>query len=418
MEKLIGPFKQLLTFKDSPLKGALADADLEIIVDAGIWVLDGKIKEIGNFQALKLQANAATIVTINYEAVVLPSFIDCHTHIAFGGNRALDFALRNAGSSYLEIAAAGGGIWSTVQHTRACSLDQLVALTIQRAEYLLAQGITTVEVKSGYGLNIEEELKILRAIKLANQISTIDLIATCLAAHSLPKDRAISAEAYLTEIENHLFPYLKEENLTHRIDAFVEQSAFSAAQIRPYFAKAKAMGFEVTVHADQFTTSGSALAVEFAAQSADHLEVSTDQEIELLAHSSVVAVALPAASLGIGCAFTPARKLLDAGASLAIASDWNPGSAPMGNLIIGASILATLQKLSNAEVLAAITFRAANALGLRDRGRLCAGMLADFVVFPTPNYQDITYLQGGLKPSLVYKNGLEVFKIKSNDEHI
>jgi imidazolonepropionase len=339
----------------------------------------------------------------------MPGFIDCHTHIAFGGSRANDFAMRNAGSSYLEIAEAGGGIWSTVQHTRACSQEELKELTLKRVDALLRQGITTVEVKSGYGLKVEEELKTLRAIKEANKSTYVDLISTCLAAHMHPKDHKGTPEDYLYEMGEKLFPILKEEKLTNRIDAFVEKSAFSAEQILPYYKKAKEMGFDLTVHADQFSTSGSKLAVELAAVSADHLEASTEDEITLLAGSDVIPVALPAASLGIGCEFTPARRLLDAGASLAIATDWNPGSAPMGKLIESASILATMQKLSNAELFAAITFRAAKALNLDDRGRLMEGKLADFVIYQTDNYQNITYFQGGLQPKAVWKNGIEVF---------
>ena len=408
--KLIGPFKQVLTMQHLPLKGALKDEQLEIIEQAGIYIVDGKIKVVGDFDGLKAALpDDIEIVELKGDFVALPGYIDCHTHIAFGGNRANDFAMRNAGSSYLEIAEAGGGIWSTVKHTRECSQDDLKFLTLKRADNLLRQGITTVEVKSGYGLNVEEELKTLRAIKEANQASFVDLISTCLAAHMHPKDYEGNAEDYLYEIGEKLFPLLRAEKLTNRIDAFVEKSAFSAEQILPYYKKAKEMGFDLTVHADQFSTSGSKLAVELAAVSADHLEASTENEISLLAGSEVIPVALPAASLGIGCEFTPARKLLDAGASLAIATDWNPGSAPMGKLIESASILATMQKLSNAELFAGITFRAAKALNLQDRGRLMEGMLADLVIYDTDNYQNITYLQGGLQPKAVWKNGTEVF---------
>lgn len=408
--KLIGPFKQVLTMQHLPLKGALKDEQLEIIEQAGIYIVDGKIKVVGDFEGLKAALpDDIEIVELKGDFVALPGYIDCHTHIAFGGNRANDFAMRNAGSSYLEIAEAGGGIWSTVKHTRECSQDELKFLTLKRADNLLRQGITTVEVKSGYGLNVEEELKTLRAIKEANQASFVDLISTCLAAHMHPKDYEGNAEDYLYEIGEKLFPLLRAEELTNRIDAFVEKSAFSAEQILPYYKKAKEMGFDLTVHADQFSTSGSKLAVELAAVSADHLEASTENEISLLAGSDVIPVALPAASLGIGCEFTPARKLLDAGASLAIATDWNPGSAPMGKLIESASILATMQKLSNAELFAGITFRAAKALNLQDRGRLMEGMLADLVIYDTDNYQNITYLQGGLQPKAVWKNGTEVF---------
>lgn len=410
MEKLIGPFKQILTMKNIPLKGAVKDSDLEIIEEAGIYLVDGKIKTIGKFNLLKEElASRVEIIELSGDFVALPGYIDCHTHIAFGGNRANDFAMRNSGSSYLEIAEAGGGIWSTVKHTRACSQEEIQELTVNRAFELLKQGITTVEVKSGYGLSIDEELKTLRAIKDANSESAVDLVATCLAAHMHPKDHTGTPEEYLAEMANTLFPVLKSENLSNRIDAFVEKSAFSAEQILPYFSKAKEMGFDITVHADQFSISGSKIAVNLAACSADHLEASTANEIALLAESDVVAVALPAASLGIGCGFTPARALLDAGASLAIATDWNPGSAPMGKLLESASILATMQKLSNAEVLSAITFRAAKALNLDDRGRLTEGQLADFVIYKTDNYQNITYLQGSLQPYAVWKNGDEVY---------
>lgn len=408
-EIVIGPFKQLLTMRDISLKGAIKDNELELIENGGLWICNGIIKEVGDFE--ELVAKAGEIIPVYYQGgdkVCLPSYIDCHTHIAFGGNRANDFAMRNAGSTYLEIAEAGGGIWSTVKHTREASLEELKTLTKERAVYLLDQGITTVEVKSGYGLNVDEELKTLRAIQQANAEIETDLVATCLAAHMKPKDFEGSQQEYLKLIAEELFPLICKENLTNRVDAFIEKTAFSTADVQAYFRKAKEMGFMVTVHADQFSTSGSAVAVEFGAVSADHLEASTDVEIQMLANSDVVAVALPAASLGIGCAFTPARRLLDAGASLAIATDWNPGSAPMGQLMTSASILGTMEKLSNAEILAAITFRAAHALRLNDRGRLVAGQLADFLIYDTNNYQNITYLQGKLQPSSVWKNGVEV----------
>ena len=273
----------------------------------------------------------------------------------------------------------------------------------------MAQGITTIEVKSGYGLEVKEELKILRAIKKANELTAADLVPTCLAAHMLPRDYKGSAKDYLDLMETALFPELKAQQLSNRVDAFIEKTAFDAETIRPYLQRAKEMGFDLTVHADQFSASGSQIAVELGARSADHMEASTVVEIELLAQSDTVAVALPAASIGIGCGFTPARKLLDAGACLAIGSDWNPGSAPMGQLLTSACILATMEKLSNAEVLAALTFRAAQALNLRDRGKLRKGMRADFVLFQTDNYQNITYYQGSMQPSAVWKNGKEVF---------
>lgn len=406
---LIGPFKQLLTMRDLPLKGTLRDDQLEIIEHGAIYVVDGNIAKVGAYDSLLQEFADAELIVRNGQEVCLPSYIDCHTHIAFAGNRANDFGLRNAGSSYLEIAQAGGGIWSTVQHTRACSEEELKNLTVERAEKLLAQGITTVEVKSGYGLNLEQELKTLRAIQKANSETSVDLISTCLAAHMKPRDFEGSNKNYLNHMQSKLLPVLQAEKLTHRIDAFIEQSAFSADEVTEYLLHAKEFGFDITLHADQFTTSGSKLAVEMEAVSVDHLEVSTEEEIKSIANSDVVAVALPAASIGLGCSFTPARALLDAGASLAIATDWNPGSAPMGQLITSASILATMQKLSNAELLAAVTFRAAYALRLWDRGRLNEGYIADFNIYNTNNYQNITYFQGSLQPFEVWKNGAKVF---------
>ncbi|MEM8998943.1 MAG: imidazolonepropionase [Bacteroidota bacterium] len=405
---LIGPFTQLLPMDKLPVKGALSDKNLGIINNAGIKVSDGKIVEVGVFDALN--SDGIAIEHIAGNQVCLPGFIDAHTHICFAGSRANDYALRNAGKSYLEIANAGGGIWDTVTHTRRASEEELVHGIITRGHHHLQKGVTTLEVKSGYGLSVEEELKMLRAIKKAHSQIPIDLISTCLAAHMKPKDWRGTGAEYLEEMGNGLLPKLKSEGLTNRVDAFIEESAFSSPEIAPYFQKAKDMGFDLTVHADQFSRGGSETAIAFEALSADHLEASTPKEIEMLAKSNVVSVALPGASMGLGCGFAPARKILDAGGALAIASDHNPGSAPMGNLLTQASILATFEKLSNAEVLAGITFRAAAALNLNDRGRLQKGMQADLVAFPVANYQEITYRQGELQPSNVWKNGVVVFQ--------
>ena len=409
MMKLIGPFKQLIPMTGLSLKGALSDDQLLILNDVGILIDGENIKSIGEFDALKIAFSEAEVHELKGDHTCLPGFIDAHTHICFGGSRANDYAMRNAGKTYLEIAMAGGGIWDTVTQTRKASQDQLVKQTTKLANRHLKNGTTTIEVKSGYGLSVDQELKMLRAIREADEITAVDLISTCLAAHMLPKDFDGNALAYLEEISSTLFPILKEEKLTNRIDAFIEESAFSADQITPYFQKAKAMGFDITVHADQFSTSGSKVAVDFKALSADHLEASTENEIKLLAKSNTIATALPGASLGLGCNFTPARKILDTGGALAIASDHNPGSAPMGDLLTQAAVLGAFEKLSNAEVLAGITVRGAAALNLKDRGRLEAGCLADFILFHTSDYKEILYNQGSFKPCVVYKKGERVF---------
>ena len=407
--KLIGPFKQILTLNNLPLRGKISDKQLEIIENGGILInSENKIEEIGNYEVIanKTKQSLSNSPTLQFSnSVVLPAFIDCHTHICFGGNRANDFAMRNAGKTYLEIAEKGGGIWSSVQHTRNASEDELLEKLLERINRLISLGITTIEIKSGYGLNVESELKMLRVIQQAQTKTKATLVPTCLSAHLKPKDFEGTSSAYLQYILTEILTKVKEENLAKRVDVFIEKSAFQPEESRKFLEKAKEMGFEITVHADQFTAGSSRIAVEVGAFSADHLEATIDEDIEFLAKSETVAVALPGASIGLGEPFTPARKILNKNGILAIASDWNPGSAPMGNLITQASILATFQKLTTAEVLAGITFRAAKALNLTDRGILKKGMKADFVVFETDNFQNILYNQGGLVASEVYIDG-------------
>ena len=403
--KLIGPFKQVVTLANLPLRGKLSDEQLEIIVDGGIVVDQNTIRKVGNFETLKTENPTIEIEQIEGEQVVLPAFVDSHTHICFGGNRANDFAMRNAGKTYLEIAESGGGIWSSVQHTRNASEEELLKTLGERINFLVDLGITTIEVKSGYGLDVENELKMLRIIKKAQNETRATLVPTCLSAHLKPRDFEGSNPEYLEYIITEILPKVKEEELANRVDIFIEKSAFQPEESKEFLLKAKELGFEITVHADQFTPGSSRIAVEAGAKSADHLEATIDEDIQFLAESDTVATALPGASLGLGEKFTPARKLLDAGAIVAIASDWNPGSAPMGNLITQASILATFQKLTTAEVLAGMTFRAAYALNFEDRGQLEVGKKADFVTFKTNNFQNVLYNQGSLKAEKVYIDG-------------
>ena len=403
--KLIGPFKQIVTLRNLPLRGKLSDEQLEIIENGGILIKDEKIEEVGNFEELKSKNQFSEIENIEGEQICLPAFTDSHTHICFGGNRANDFAMRNAGKTYLEIAENGGGIWSSVQHTRKASEEELLKTILERINSLISQGITTIEIKSGYGLDVENELKMLRVIQKAQTFTKATLVPTCLSAHLKPRDFEGSSKDYLQYILREILPKVKAENLAKRVDIFIEKSAFLPEESKEFLLKAKELGFEITVHADQFTSGSSRIAVEVGAKSADHLEATIDEDIAFLAKSETVATALPGASLGLGEKFTPARKILDAGGILAIASDWNPGSAPMGNLITQASILATFEKLSTAEVLAGITFRSAFALSLEDRGTLEKGKKADFVTFKTDNFQNVLYQQGSLKTDSVYING-------------
>ena len=404
MKKLIGPFTQMLPLTGLPLKGALKDEQLHLIPNGGVLVEGGLILAVSDFDELR-KANPSTLIEeIEWQQVLLPGFIDCHTHICFAGNRAKDYAMRIAGKTYLEIAKAGGGIWDTVTQTRAADAATLTDLLIQRATRHLAEGVTTIEVKSGYGLSLDEELKQLRAIRAASAQTEAKLIPTCLAAHMVPRDFAGSQEEYLQHLTNDLLPVIIQEKLTKRIDIFIEQSAMDIQNALTYLTKAKQMGFDITVHADQFTTGGSAVAVQVGAASADHLEASGKIEIGLLAASNTVAVTLPGASLGLGMPYAPARKLLDGGACLAIASDWNPGSAPMGDLLMQAAVMSASEKLSAAEVFAGLTFRAAAALKIQG-GILASGLPADMQAYPCADYREILYYQGKLKPGTVWIAG-------------
>lgn len=395
--KLTGPFSQILPLKSLPLKGPLKDEQLEIIEQGGVIMQDGKVIAIGVFTELQQQHPGIATHYIEEPAVLLPGFIDAHTHICFAGSRNRDYAMRISGRSYLDIARAGGGIWDSVTKTREANETELIENTVARADRHLRDGVTTIEVKSGYGLNLETELKMLRAIRSAALYTKATLIPTCLAAHMRPRDFDGDEKAYLHWVLQELLPVLKEEQLTGRVDIFIEETAFSTTDAQLFLTKAAAAGFKLTVHADQFSSGGSGVAVKVKALSADHLEASTETDIRQLAQSETVAVVLPGASLGLGMHYAPARKLLDAGACVAIASDWNPGSAPMGDLLIQAAVMSAAERLSTAEVFAALTSRAAKALD-RSPG-------ADFQAYPCKDYRDILYYQGRMKPFMVWKNG-------------
>jgi len=405
--RLIGPFTQLLTMNNIPLKGSLNDNQLEIIPDGGIVVCEGKIVKVGNFDLLGDEfGDRNTIIDyIDSDMVVIPGMIDPHTHLCWAGSRANDYALRLAGKSYLEIAQGGGGIGDTVEKTRVASSADLEASLTERAKTYLRNGVTTIEVKSGYCLNTGGELKLLEVIGKVNKKLSVDLIPTCLAAHIKPSDFHGSQADYLESIINELLPVIRSGNLTNRIDIYIDKGAFTPSEALVYLNQAKNLGFDLVIHGDQFTEGGVAVASELGALSVDHLETMNDQEIKLLAASDVIPIVLPGSSLGLGGRFAPARKLLDAGCSLAIGSDWNPGSAPMGDLLLQTALLGIFEKMTMAESLAGITFRAARALNLTDRGVLSLGLLADMAGFPVADYREIIYHQGSLDPSVVWKRG-------------
>jgi len=412
---VIGPFSQVLTLSKLPLRGALSDEQLEIITDAGLIIKDDKIVKVGSFNDLLIRYPTEQVQFLEDSFVAFPGIVDVHTHICWAGSRASDYASRLAGKSYQEIAKAGGGIMNTVRKTRAASQEELIELTVKRAGELLLRGVTTIEVKSGYGLSVEEELRLLEVIQEANQRTTADLIPTCLAAHVVPSEykdvdtptiNTSSEQLYLKHIAERLLPEVKRRKLSSRVDIFVDEGAFSKMESREYLRKARDLGFDLVIHGDQFSTGAAELANEVKALSIDHLEAADIDEIITLANGTTIPVVLPGASLGLGEPFAPARKLLDAGCSLVIASDWNPGSAPMGNLLMQASVLGAAQRLSMAEIWAALTVRAAAALKLSDRGCLQTGMKADVIAFSTNDFREVLYRQGEMNPKLILKNGI------------
>lgn len=392
---LIGPFRQILTMDALPMKGPIRDASLQIIGEGGVLLDGGRIHAVGPFNALK--DIATNIHEVEGDRVLIPGLVDSHTHICFAGDRSADYALKLSGASYSEILASGGGIHHTVAETRRASVEQLRRLTSKRLERHRSEGVTTCEIKSGYGLDVATELRMLEVIRDVGGVST------CLAAHVLPREFD-SQESYLAHIRAELLPRLATVGCT-RIDLFYDDVAFHGRAAYDFLLHSKHSGFDLTLHADQFSQGGAAMAASLGARSADHLEAISDASIAALAASETVATVLPGACLGLGMPFPPARKLLDAGCTLAIATDWNPGSAPLGNLLLQASVLAMHQKLSTAETFAGITVRAAHALGLTDRGRLAARLRADMIAFEAADIRDILYYQGTCPVTDVWING-------------
>lgn len=401
---LIGPFKQILTMDNLNLFGHLKDQELHIIENGGIVVENGKIKQIGNYNELKTKNQ--NLIEIEEPSVLIPGLIDAHTHICYAGNRANDYAARLAGKTYHEIAKEGGGISDTLCKTRAATEEELIQELTAKTNQLLKNGVTTCEVKSGYGLNVKDEIKMLRAIKSVDESQPIELVSTCLGAHIRPKEFDSNTE-YLEYLARDLLVLVKSLKLSKRVDIFIDQCAFTIEEARPYLKKAKDLGFTVCIHADQFTRGSAQLAAEVKAISADHLEVSNEQDFQALKEHHVIPIVLPGSSLGLGLPFAPAKKMLDAHLPLVIASDWNPGSAPNGDLLMQASVLGIYEKLTTAEIFAGITFRAAKALEFHDRGILREGLKADMIAFPCDDFREILYHQGSLKPSHVFVNGSE-----------
>lgn len=363
-----------------------------LIDHAAVAWVGGTIQWVGRKQDLPSEFENEPVIDCE-QRLVVPGLIDCHTHLCFGGWRGDEFALRIAGASYQEIAAAGGGISSTVTATRAASPGELRRKAENILESMSKLGVTTVECKSGYGLDTANELKQLEVYRLLNQSQAVDLVPTFLGAHLVPAEHSHSRDTYIDMLCDELIPVIAREGLAQFCDAFVENGAFSPGEARRIFTAAVAHGLKVKLHADQLSDGGGALlAAEFGAVSAEHLEYVSEQGIEALAGSGTVAVSLPLASFYLREAYLPARKLLSAGVPVAVATDFNPGSAPSFHLPLAMTVACIHQRMTPEEVLMGATSVAARAICAEDRvGSIQPGFQADLAIMDTPSLNQWLY---------------------------
>ena len=336
-----------------------------------------------------------------------PGLVDCHTHLVYAGNRANEFEQRLAGASYEEIARAGGGIMATVRATRAASEDALVAQSTPRMRRLLDEGVTTIEIKSGYGLERASELKLLRVARRLAEVDRVDVRTTLLAAHALPPEYAGRADAYVALVCDEIVPAAAQAQLADAVDAFCERIGFSLTQTRRVFEAARAHGLRVKLHADQLSDSrGAALAADFAALSADHLEYANDAGIEAMARTGTVAVLLPGAFYCLReTHLPPIAALRQHEVPIAIATDSNPGTAPVTSLLLMLNMACTLFHLAPEEALAGVTRNGARALGLADRGVLAAGLRADLSLWDIGEPAELAYAVGANPCTGIVRDG-------------
>ncbi|WP_409263609.1 imidazolonepropionase [Pseudomonas putida] len=387
----------------------MADGRYSAIEDAAIVTSAGLIEWIGP-RAELAPVEADRTVDLG-GAWVTPGLIDCHTHAVFGGNRSGEFEQRLQGVSYAEIAAQGGGIASTVRATRAASEDELFASARQRVQALMRDGVTTLEIKSGYGLDLANERKMLRvARRLADELP-LTVRATCLAAHALPPEYAGQADDYIAHICDEMLPALASEGLVDAVDAFCEHLAFSPAQVERLFIKARELGLPVKLHAEQLSSlHGSSLAARYQALSADHLEFMTEEDAVAMANAGTVAVLLPGAFYFLReTQLPPMDALRRHGVKIALASDLNPGTSPGLSLRLMLNMGCTCFRMTPEEALAGVTVHAATALGLGDsHGSLQVGKVADFVAWQIERPADLAYWLGGDLPKRVVRMGHEI----------
>jgi imidazolonepropionase len=392
--------------------------DVGIIPDGAVAIADGKFIAVGTHDEIMRKYSADE--TVDAEGrVVCPGFVDPHTHIVYAGDRLDEFELKIKGADYLEILAAGGGIISTVEHTREATVEHLVEVGTKRLDKMLACGTTACEVKTGYGLDIEAEIKMLAVIEELDKTHAVDIVPTFLAAHAVPPEFRDNANAYVDlvcrEMLQRAWKWYVVSAFHGRTpffcDVFCENGAFTLEQSRKILERAKSLGFKLKAHVDQFTNlGGSRLAIEMGAVSVDHLDAISDDEVSLLAESQTIGVVIPTENFNAGkTQFADARKLIDAGCAVALSTDYNPGSAPCPSQPMAMAIACRYQKLLPAEALNAATINAAFAIGLGDtHGSIEVGKDADLDVLDTADYREVMYEFGGNIVAKVIKSGRAV----------
>ncbi len=406
---------QLLTLAGPPVprRGA-ALGELGIIRDGAVLTLRSKILRVGPTGELEAEARRWRAQVIDCRGrLVMPGFVDCHTHLVFAGSRVDDYEQRIHGRSYEEIAAAGGGIGLSARQLREATPQELLAQASRFLREFAAHGTTTVEVKSGYGLDIAGEMKILEVVRRLRRISPLELVPTLLAAHALPPEYKGRSKGYVNLMSRRLIPAVARKKLAEFVDCFCDRGAFSVAECRQVLGAGIRHGLVPRVHAEQLSRTGaSRLAVELGAASADHLDHVTEADIRALARSDVVATLLPGANfhLGLGI-YPPARQLIDAGAVVALATDFNPGTSPTLNMQFILSLACSALRMTPAEAVTAATINAAYSLRRADRlGSLEPGKQADLVVMDASDYREIPYYFGWNHCVMTVKRGRVIFE--------